>query len=262
MNQNPQIVLITPPDRVHAAANYGLTLAHLAYRIGNGPHLFRVSTSPLPRGGLMVIGDDDFNGQGDAQAFCREVVRECNTRGFGGIVLDLDLDPTPTIVRIIQLLSEQCKRQSWDLYLPEIYGSYSDSAKILLSCAISGGALDARLGAAAQRYGAARVVLCITRSAEDFYLPAPGGGGRALSRTQLKEQMQALSPSVFFSNELCAHYFTYMSPDSGAHFVLFDDVGSIQRKMKLSQQLGISRFFLVFSELDDLLPDLFPGAHP
>lgn len=262
MHQSQQIVLITPPDRVHAAADYGLTLAHLAYRMGNGPHLFRVSTSALPRGGLMVIGDDGYDGQGDAQSFCREVLRECGTRGFGGIVLDLDLPPTPTLLRIIQLLSEHCKRQGFTLYLPEAFGDYSDSACILFTCAISGGTLDARLRTATERYGAKRVVLCINRSAEDFYLPASGGGGHSLSRTQLQAQMQALSPSVFFSNELCAHYFTYMSPESGAHFVLFDDVGSLRRKMKLAEQLGISRFFLVYTELDDLLPELFPRQYP
>lgn len=261
MNQPAnQFIFVTPPDRIRAAGAYGMPLAHMAYRIGNGPHLYRAKASAVPRGGLMVIGEDTFDGKGDLQNFCREVVRECNARGFGGVVLDLDSPPTPALAKIIGLLSDQCSQRSWSFYLPEPYSNYSNSARILLSSAISGGTLQQRLSDAVDRYGADRVVLCLDRSAEDFYLPAPTGSGKPLSRDELKQRMQALSPSVFFSNELCAHYFTYMSRDSGAHFVLFDDVGSLQQKIKLAEQLGIHRFLLFYSQLDDLLPELFPST--
>jgi spore germination protein YaaH len=74
--------------------------------------------------------------------------------------------------------------------------------------------------------------------------------------------MEQMAPSVFFSNELCAHYFTYMNRDSGAHFVLFDDVGSIQKKLSLAEEMGIRRFFLFYHQMDDLLPDILGVDRP
>ena len=51
--------------------------------------------------------------------------------------------------------------------------------------------------------------------------------------------MGRLEPSVFFSQELCARYFTYMSRESGGHFVLFDDGETLVKKMEVSQKLGV-----------------------
>lgn len=52
---------------------------------------------------------------------------------------------------------------------------------------------------------------------------------------------------MFFSPDLCAHYFTYMSRETGAHFILFDDGESLEKKRTLAQELGISRFFPALS---------------
>ena len=61
---------------------------------------------------------------------------------------------------------------------------------------------------------------------------------------------------VFFSPDLCAHYFTYMSRETGAHFILFDDGESLEKKRTLAQELGISRFFLLYPEIAEFLPRL------
>lgn len=257
MNQPAsQMILVTPPDRMRAASAYGLPIAHTAYRLGNGSHLFRANFPAMPQGGLMMIGEDHFDGQGDVNLFCREVIRECTARKFSGVVFDPESPPTPALARVISSLSEQTARRGWSFYLPESYSNYSSTAKIMVSSSISGGTLRQRLQEATERYGFDRTVLCIDRSAEDFYLPAPKGTGRALSRDELQKRIENLAPSVFFSNELCAHYFTYMTRDSGAHFILFDDVGSIRQKISVAEAVGIRRFFLSYSQMDDLLPDL------
>jgi hypothetical protein len=257
MNQSAsQMILVTPPDRMRAASAYGLPIAHMAYRLGSGSHLFRANFPAMPQGGLMMIGEDHFDGYGDGNLFCREVLRECSARKFSGVVFDLESHPTPALARIISSLSEQTARRGWSFYLPESYSNYSNTAKIMISAAISGGTLRQRLKEVADRYGHDRIVLCIDRSAEDFYLPAPKGSGKPLSRDELHKRIETLAPSVFFSNELCAHYFTYMNRDSGAHFILFDDLGSIRQKISMAEEVGIHRFFLFYSQMDDLLPDL------
>ena len=62
----------------------------------------------------------------------------------------------------------------------------------------------------------------------DFTLPARTGEGVPLSFVGLPGPDGAESPSVFFSQELCACYFTY-ARDGETHFVLFDDAGTIRK---------------------------------
>ena len=88
---------------------------------------------------------------------------------------------------------------------------------------------------------------------QDFFLPSPTGQGVPMTGEELEKKMEELSPSVFFSNELCAHYFTYMSPKTGAHFVLFDDAGSIRKKLQLARSLDIGYAVLSYPDTSDLL---------
>ena len=90
METRMQMILAVPPEDVTAARGHGLTLAHMAYRLGGGPHLFRAGGPTAPRGGLMVVGDRGFDGMGAVGPFCQEVVRECLARGFSGCLLDLE----------------------------------------------------------------------------------------------------------------------------------------------------------------------------
>ena len=47
-----------------------------------------------------------------------------------------------------------------------------------------------------------------------------------------------------------------MSRQNGAHFVLFDDAGSIRKKLQVARNLGISSAVLAYPQVDDLLPEL------
>ena len=64
--------------------------------------------------------------------------------------------------------------------------------------------------------------------------------------------MTRLEPRVHFSQELCAHYFTYMSRETGAHFILFDDENSLRKKRELAREVGIQRFFWLYPEVEEL----------
>ena len=69
--------------------------------------------------------------------------------------------------------------------------------------------------------------------------------------------MERESPSVFFSQDLCARYFTYTQGGQG-HFVLFDDGETIAHKLRTGTALGFSAAFLCVSQVQDLLSSLFP----
>ena len=253
MQPNHAWILTAPPGQSRAALRFGLPVAHAAYRVGGGPHLFRANMPVSVRGGLMALDCVGFDGRGEAGPFCQEVLRECSARGYDGILCDFEGRPLPLLAEIVRTLAGLTQKRGWPLYVPEAYGDCTDSAKVLISSALSGGSLLQRLEDAIQRYGQGRVVLAVERAAEDFFLPSPTGQGQPLTTAELAQLMEARSPSVFFSTELCAHYFTYMSRENGAHFVLFDDAGSIRKKMQVAGRLGIRQAVLAYPQVEDLL---------
>ena len=255
MGTRMQLILAAPPEDVTAAQAHGLTLAHMAYRVGGGPHLFRSSQPNPPRGGLMYIDDSGFDGRGTPDAFCQEVVRECAARGFGGVICAFDRK-LPLLSAVVEQLGPMLVRQGRSFYVSEPYGRCTATGRVLIPTALSGGSLRQRLGEAVERYGAGRVALAVERTAADFFLPSPDGQGRPLTREELKARLEERSPSVFFSDELCARYFTYMNRQNGAHFVLFDDAGSIRKKLRLAEALGIDRALLCYPEVSDLMGDI------
>ena len=51
MQTSMKLLLTAPPDQCRAALRFGLPVAHVAYRVGGGPHLFRASIPVSVRGG-------------------------------------------------------------------------------------------------------------------------------------------------------------------------------------------------------------------
>ena len=93
MQTNLKLILTAPPDQTRAAQRFGLPVAHVAYRVGGGPHLYRAGP-PLPvRGGLMALDCAGFDGRGDTGPLCREILRECAARGFTGVLCDFEAPP-------------------------------------------------------------------------------------------------------------------------------------------------------------------------
>lgn len=246
------LTLIVPPERLKQVQGLGVTIAHQAYRVGRGPHLFRAG-APMPvRGGLMAVDAQGFDGRGEPSVLCDEMVRECAARNFQGAVCDFEGTAHPLLERVISELGERFSRRNWRLYVPESYGGCSSHTRVMVSSAISGGSLQGRLEEVLRRYGPQRVSLAVERVAEDFFLPSPSGSGVPLAREELKAQLQERQPSVFFSHELCARYFTYMSRDTGAHFVLFDDGDTIRKKIQVARGMGITSILLAWEDVDDL----------
>ena len=246
MPQDTFIVTLTP-RQLPALRGWQAVPAHLAYRLGPGPHLFRADSTALPRGGLMVVDDRDFGPLGSVSQPCQEILRECQARGFSGAILDFE-NHLPPLEQIAGQLDEQFARRGWTLYVSERYGSHAPHARVMIPSALSGGSLQQRLVEALERFGESRVVLALEKRIEDFRLPSPTGSGQALTERELEELRRRLSPSVFFSGELCARYFTYTSREDGAHFVLFDDGETMCRKVEVARQLAIHTFLAPWAE--------------
>lgn len=258
MPEEIRLILTAPPSAAGAASAYGLPVGHMAYRVGTGAQLLRAAVPIHLRGGLMVIDSGGFDGRGDPNGFCQQVLRECAARGFDGAILDFEGRPHPLLRQIVTRLAAAFSRRGWPLYIPEEYAQCSDAARVMIPSALSGGSLSQRIREAAEQYGAARVALAVQRTAEDFTLPAPSGSGTPLTRDELTRRIQQRGASVFFSDELCASYFTYLSRESGAHFVLFDTAASIRKKLLLARQAGLCACILAWPEVDDLMDQILP----
>lgn len=256
MPGHTRLIITSPPSTAQAASAYGLPVGHMAYRIGPGGHLLRANIPINLRGGLMVIDGNGFNGRADANMFCQQVIRECTARAFDGVILDFEGAPLPSLCQIINKLGTVLTRRNWPLYVTENYADVSDLARVIIPSALSGGSLSKRITEAVEQFGANRVALGIQRTAEDFTLPAPSGCGTPLTRQELDRRIQSRGASIFFSDELCAHYFTYMSRQSGAHFVMFDNAASIRKKIHIAGQFGLCACILAWPEVDNILESI------
>lgn len=249
------ILILIPPQQLRALRGWNVTPAHLAYRIGHGPHLFRAGGDTPLRGGIMVVDNQGFDGQGPVGPLCQEILRECQARHFSGCILDFE-GRLPPLEQIAAQLDQTFVQRGLALYVPEAYGLCTRQAKVMIPSSLSGGSLALRLEEAVERFGRERTVLALERAAEDFYLPSPSGSGTPLSREELNNRLERLRPAVFFSRELCARYFTYMSRETGAHFVLFDDCDTMRQKMEAARQAGIHTFLIPWAEAEDCVQQL------
>lgn len=110
--------------------------------------------------------------------------------------------------------------------------------------------------AGAARYGAEHLALDLQRLAMDFPVPCPSGQGTALTRSQLAAL--AAGRSTFYSDALCARYFT-LTREGRTHFILFDDAQTLRRKLALARSQGIRDALVMLPEVEDILVPLFAG---
>ena len=244
--------LLTPPQDWAQARTFGLPLALMAWQLDGQGRLTHAPLPPQAQGGLMLVGaSPDLSPAADPRPGAREILAQCRSRGFAGVVLDLEQPPTPYLAQLIRLVEEGLAQRQGALFLPETYANFSRRAGLYLTSALSGGSLRRRLEEAVAQYGARRLVLCLRRAREDFYLPAAKGVGHPISQGELERLRRQLEPSVFFSHELCARYFTYMSRETGAHFVLFDDSDTLARKLQVARELEIRTVLAFWQEIAD-----------
>jgi len=252
-----KVILATPPEDLGRARSFDLPIAHMAYQIGQGFHLFRANIPLSLRGGLMVLGDGGSDldlGTGSPDLLAAEVIRECIQRGFDGVMLAFQRT-SPELHTVAAVLAGRLRRQGGEFYLPEAFANDSDWARVLIPTAISGGSLPARLEEMVGYYGKERICLDIERLRMDYCLATEGEAGQKLTAKELYDLTREQDPQAYFSQDLSAYYFTYQDA-RGSHFVLYDDAGSIRKKLFQAEKLGIDHAMLFFPEVEDILSAL------
>ena len=250
-----ELLLALPAGRDTRGRAFGLTPAHMAYRIGPGPRLLGIRLPQGLRGGMMQVDCAGFDGPGNPVDCCRQILGECRRRSFRGIVCDFEGPPAGCLSKLTEILDRNCAAQGWTLYVPEGYAAHAPRARVLIPSALTHGSLERRLREAAERYGQGRAALAVEWVREEFPLPARGRG-EPISQERLEEMLRRLEPAVFFDRGLCAHYFTYMKGPQ-ARFVLFDSPRSIREKLDRAKALGLAAALLPQPEVEDHLEEIF-----
>ena len=250
-----QLYLTTTPEEYSQAAGQGYRLAHLAYQIGEDGRLHRSAGARQAQNGLLSMNGPGAGHITDTPGLCRDILRECVSHGYEGVCADFGAAVQPDRAAFLEELSGLLHRSGKRLFVSAAYGSRVTDAFVLINTALSGGTLSTMLSDACHAFGAQRVAMDIERVQMDFLLPSPTGEGTPLRRAEFEHLQTSLRPSVFFSDELCAKYFTYRQ-DGKSHFVLFDDADTIRCKLKLARRMELRYVFLLCSEVSDLLSQL------
>ena len=216
-----------------------MPLVHIAYAVGDGGRLLR---SELPRGaqgGLLGLSDRCNGPLPELPMLCRAILGECHARRFGGVLADFEggarEDRLPFLSRLGAMLAQSGRR----LYVPERFAV--PEASVLICTALSG--------------GTQRVALDCQRLAMDFVLPCRSGEGTPLTPEELSARRERCGAAVFFSEELCARYFTYRTGCEN-HYVLFDDAQTLRKKAALAENRGIREGFFMLPEVADIAGEL------
>ena len=88
-----------------------------------------------------------------------------------------------------------------------------------------------------------------------LFSPAAAAKERRSPPEELASLRERCGAAVFFSEELCANYFSYTA-QGRAHFVLFDTAETLRCKLRLGRERGMETAFLMYPEVSDLLPEL------
>ena len=218
------------------------------YRLGQRL-LAAAGTSP-GQGGLMLVGDSRECGPHDVLA--RDILRECLRRNYDGAVLDW-YHNGPDRGTLTALMGQIFPQYGLRLFVPERYAPYAAQATVLLNTAVSGGTLKSCLQEGVRRFGPGRLALDLERLRLDFTLPLSANVRRPLTAGELRRLREG--KSVYFSEELCARYFTYRA-GSENHYVLFDDAQTLRKKAALAENMGIREGFFMFPEVADIAGEL------
>ena len=252
-----QLYLAATPEAAQDAQRHCRNLAHVAYRIGPDSTLLRTAMLLQTRGGLLSVSDRDAPAIDSPEALRDAVLRECGRRNYSGVLLDFEDALRRDRAAFAAVLAPALSASRRRLYLPQRYASAAPGSVALICTAISGGSFSEYLQECAARAGgAARLALDVERLRMDFPLPARTGEGQPLAASELDALLEREQPAIFFSQDLCARYFTY-SRMGEAHFVLFDDAGTLNQKLRLGAGMGFSAAFFMWPEVRDIAPRLF-----
>lgn len=250
LTSSPAILcVVLPTDRPTLKE---FTPVWMCYQAGSRARLYRTHSPTAIRGGILMADDSHLTQMESYDWFCRQTVQECLARHALGFCANWSKAPTAPQRQLTSALETALTQRGLSLWVTEPYADCCTSAHVLISSAISGGTLRRRLCDAIAQYGAPRVTLAIECLSQQFPLPCPTGQGVPLTAVELQRHLD-LHPTLHSAEEFCARYFTLCN-DTQTSLVLFDTADTIQQKLRLARDLGLSQVMVAWSEWSGALP--------
>lgn len=251
------IILGVTPSEYMECSSFGVTLAHLAYKISPSGRLVRIrSTGKSMQGGIMgIFASGRETIRIEPEVLCRDIISEMTMKSYTGIFADFYGDFSPIYANFLTELDRQTNARGMELYVNRTYASSTEYARVLVQSDVSGGSYSMYLGDMKQSIGD-RLCLEIVPICSEFLLPSMSADGIRMTRTELDELMNKIDPMPFFSRELCAKYFTYMDERNKAHFILYDDAYTIKVKAQKAENMDVRPVFMLYSEVREFLGEI------
>jgi len=244
-------ILCVLPSQAWVAAKTGYPVAHMAYGIGPGLSLISRYTGTKTPGGIMMLDDTAYdNTRGNAEELAKECLYLCQSLGFEGLCCDFE----QPVRRGLEAFVTECGGifSNISIYVPGRYAQCHSMVKVYIPTAITSGSLSNRLENAVSIYGAGRLALEIERLSRDIMLPSENQFGTPLPCDKIRDILSGRGGASFYSNELCAHYFTERDNEGRTHFYIYDDAQSFKRKTDLALSMGIREGFLLYPDAAEL----------
>lgn len=245
MSKNMPVYTVAAGPDLQAAAALPMPCVYLAYTIGDGGALGREPVPGRTRGCLLGLSDHNAPPPEaiDLGRLERELAAEQGRRGYAGILMDFE---RPAYQPAAVTLCRQLARQGIACYGP-LSLSAAPGCSLLVPSAISGGSFQQMLEDYCRRFPPNRLALEVVRVCAQYEMPSQDPDGQSLSARQFRQIQQQHSPSSFFSQQLCAKYFTYRT-EGQTHFVLYDDLSSTLRKLSIACRQGFAAAFVLYRD--------------
>lgn len=254
MSRSPSLFLAYSPHCSHPICPEPFTPVPFVYQVAPSGQLLRGGQGALPAGSVLMIGGEAPASPVGMDWFCRQVLTECHTQQAVGVMANWTVSAAgqQTAQRLATALS-QGQRSFW---VPEPFAPAVPAASVFLSSQLSGGTLRGRLQEALAQYGD-RITLAMECTPWDFSLPCSDGQGTALSLPAMRELFTQHRCRAWFSSDFYCQYFTYQQEEQ-LHLVLYDNAASVQAKLELAAEMGLSGVLLFWDEVEPFHPPVWP----
>lgn len=252
-----KVYLCVSPAETSQASGSGFPLCHMAYRIGPGYRLYRSGIGVTVRNGMLLLTDYGLDRAAEySEILLHDLKRECDLRGYTGIVCDFENGESQMLKRFVHEASGYFSGFGIGLYVPISYAEDAPQAHVLIPTDVSGGSFAEHLTRSLYKYTPQRAALFYEPMCLDFLMPSQVGKKDRISRADLLALMTRQNAVPYFSRELGAYYFTYRDAEKQSRFVLFDDGRSMMKKLVAARQAGFREAFLLYADARDQVDQL------
>ncbi len=253
MGYTDNLILVCAGRDSAVAMKHGLPVLHLCLGLTEKGALKRLQLPTVKTRCLIGLSDPPKELQPcSAERIAADLVFEAKRVEALGVFADFERD-TPQSRSLLNAFDLALNDAGLPFYVPVSCGRHLRYAVLTTSTALSGGSLSAHVAQLQSIYGRERIAAFLQPVSQDFTLPSNTPDGINLNEAQRNALLQRTHSQTFFSRELCAKYFTYTGEDGRAHFVLFDDVSTLEAKLVQLSRLGVPSVFALFPDAEPLL---------